>query len=86
LTFTIKTPQKDAQGNYVYDANGNQLFTTRSDCPYTGSGSATLSVKNGKFKIRLEPDDKCKETATNKRSRTRFGLGETGSAKCPNST
>jgi hypothetical protein len=57
LTFTIKTPQKDAQGNYVYDVNNNQLFTTRSDGPYSGSGSATLNVKEGKFKVAIEPTD-----------------------------
>jgi hypothetical protein len=57
LTFTIKTPQKDAQGNYQYDSNGNQLFTTRTDGPYTGSGSATLNVRNGKFEVKIKPED-----------------------------
>jgi hypothetical protein len=56
LTFTIKTPQKDTQGNYVYDVNNNQLFTTRSDGPYSGSGSATLNVKDGKFEVKIKPN------------------------------
>jgi hypothetical protein len=48
---------------------------------YSGTGTCTFKVTNGKFKIILVPDDNCKETPDNKRSVTYFGLGETGKIK-----
>jgi hypothetical protein len=59
-----------------YKTDGT-VDSTRTE-EYTGSGSATLTVTAGKFKVTLVPSDNCKETATNKRSTSRFGLGETG--------
>jgi hypothetical protein len=75
VTFTIKTPQKDSQGNYQYDSNGNQLFTTRTDGPYTGSGSGMLNVKEGKFNVKLQPSSLHQFSG---RSYIKFGVGETG--------
>ncbi|MDR0610769.1 MAG: hypothetical protein LBG58_11710, partial [Planctomycetaceae bacterium] len=77
LTFTIKTPQKNAQGNYQYDSNGNQLFTTRTDGPYTGSGSATLTVRNGKFEVKIKPDVLIPQyTGDSDGYRNKLGIGE----------
>jgi hypothetical protein len=73
ITFTIKTPVKDSNGNYVYN-NGVQQFTTRTDGPYTESGAAPLNVTNGQLKITLIPSD----NFSPQRSYTTFGLGETG--------
>jgi len=49
--------------------------------PFTGTAICTFKAINGKFRIILIPDDKCKETPTTKQSVTRFGLGETGKIK-----
>ena len=75
VTFTIDTPVKDSNGNYVYNSDGTQQFTTRTDGPHSGSGSATLNVKDGKFKIRLQPASTHEFPG---RSYTKFGVGETG--------
>ncbi|MDR1384488.1 MAG: hypothetical protein LBJ67_11700 [Planctomycetaceae bacterium] len=76
VTFTIKTPQKDSNGNYVY-SNGVQQFTTRTDGPYTGSGSATLNVKDGKFEVKIKPSVLIPQYSGDTNGyRNKLGIGE----------
>ncbi len=78
VTFTIKTPVKDSNGNYQYNSDGTQQFTTRTNGPYSGSGSATLNVKNGKFEVKIKPNDLIEQFAGDTNGyRNKVGIGET---------
>jgi hypothetical protein len=63
LTFTITK----------YKADGVTVDSTRTDGPYSGSGSATLNVKDGKFKVEIAPTDMFRGR------RNTLGIGEPAS-------
>lgn len=78
LTFTVSVIYA------VWDKKTNSYKRDKNNAivafgPFTGTCECAFNSTNGNFKIILSPRDKCKETATNKRSVTRFGLGEKGS-------
>jgi hypothetical protein len=80
LTFTASVTY------YVWDKKKeeyvlNEDGTKATFGPYTGTSESAFKATNGKFKIILVPNDKCKETSEKRRSVTQFGLGEIGEIK-----
>ena len=74
----------------VWDKVNDELMEGEKFGPFKGTASCTFKATDGGFRIILIPDDDCKETPDNKRSVTRFGIGETGKIKVepiePNTT